>query len=41
VAEEIAEVLPKSSLHIYDRPGVIWTQRVDLRDRIAGFLNAR
>ena len=41
VAEEIAEVLPKSSLHIYDRPGVLWTQRVDLRDRIAGFLNAR
>jgi 3-oxoadipate enol-lactonase len=41
VAEEIAEVLPKSSLHIYDRPGVLWTQRGDLRDRIAGFLNAR
>ena len=41
VAEEIAEALPKSSLHIYDRPGVLWTQRVDLRDRIAGFLNAR
>jgi 3-oxoadipate enol-lactonase len=41
VAEEIAEVLPKSSLHIYDRPGVVWTQRIDLRDRIAGFLNAR
>lgn len=41
VAEEIAEALPKSSLHIYDRPGVLWTQRGDLRDRIAGFLNAR
>jgi pimeloyl-ACP methyl ester carboxylesterase len=39
VAEELAEVLPKSSLHIYDRPGVLWTQRGDLRDRIAGFLN--
>lgn len=40
-AEEIAEALPKSSLYIYDRPGVHWTQRGDLRDRIAGFLNAR
>ncbi|HZD97018.1 MAG TPA: alpha/beta hydrolase [Micromonosporaceae bacterium] len=40
VAEELAEVLPKSTLYIYDRPGVLWTQRSDLRDRIAGFLNA-
>jgi 3-oxoadipate enol-lactonase len=40
VAEELADVLPKSSIHIYDRPGVLWTQRGDLRDRIAGFLNA-
>jgi 3-oxoadipate enol-lactonase len=40
VAEELAEALPKASLHIYDRPGVLWTQRGDLRDRIAGFLNA-
>jgi pimeloyl-ACP methyl ester carboxylesterase len=40
VAEELAEVLPKSTLHMYDRPGVLWTQRGDLRDRIASFLNA-
>lgn len=40
VAEELAATLPNATLHIYDKPGVLWTQRADLRDRIAGFLNA-
>jgi pimeloyl-ACP methyl ester carboxylesterase len=39
VAEQLAAVLPQATLHVYDRPGVLWTDRADLRDRIAGFLN--
>jgi 3-oxoadipate enol-lactonase len=39
VAEQLAESLPNATLHIYDRPGVIWTQRADLRERISAFLN--
>ncbi|HEY1489084.1 MAG TPA: alpha/beta hydrolase, partial [Micromonosporaceae bacterium] len=39
VAEQLAQTLPNSTLHIYDKPGVLWTQRADLRDRIATFLN--
>ncbi|MGC9670134.1 alpha/beta fold hydrolase [Planosporangium sp. 12N6] len=39
VAEELAAALPDATLHVYDRPGVIWTDRADLRERIAGFLN--
>jgi pimeloyl-ACP methyl ester carboxylesterase len=41
VAEELAAVLPRATLHVYDEPGVLWTHRADLRDRIAGFLNER
>ena len=40
VAEQLAGVLPKATLHVYAKPGVLWTQRADLRERIAGFLNA-
>jgi 3-oxoadipate enol-lactonase len=40
VAEQLAEVLPNATLHVYDRPGVVWTQRADLRERISTFLNA-
>ena len=39
VAEDLAGVLPDVTLHVYDKPGVLWTQRTDLRDRIATFLN--
>jgi 3-oxoadipate enol-lactonase len=39
VAEELAAALPGATLHVYDRPGVLWTDRADLRERIAGFLN--
>lgn len=39
VAEQLAQVLPKATLHVYDRPGVLWTNRADLRTRIATFLN--
>ncbi|MFG2048692.1 alpha/beta fold hydrolase [Micromonospora sp. NPDC048935] len=39
VAERLAAALPQATLHVYDRPGVLWTERADLRDRIAGFLN--
>jgi pimeloyl-ACP methyl ester carboxylesterase len=39
VAERLAAQLPAAELHVYDAPGVLWTERADLRDRIAGFLN--
>ncbi len=39
VAEQLAALLPNATLHIYDKPGVLWTQRADLRDRVATFLN--
>jgi pimeloyl-ACP methyl ester carboxylesterase len=38
VAERLAGLLPRASLHIYDRPGVLWTDRADLRKRIGSFL---
>jgi pimeloyl-ACP methyl ester carboxylesterase len=37
VAERLAAALPQATLHVYDRPGVLWTARADLRQRIAGF----
>jgi 3-oxoadipate enol-lactonase len=40
VAEQLAEALPNATLHVYDRPAPVWTQRADLRERISGFLNA-
>jgi 3-oxoadipate enol-lactonase len=39
VAEELAAALPNATLHVYDRPGVLWSERADLRERISGFLN--
>ncbi|MEU3453974.1 alpha/beta hydrolase [Micromonospora sp. NPDC006766] len=39
VAEQLAAVLPHATLHVYDRPGVLWTDRADLRERISTFLN--
>jgi pimeloyl-ACP methyl ester carboxylesterase len=39
VAERLAAALGCATLHVYDRPGVLWTERVDVRERIAGFLN--
>ncbi len=39
VAERLAVALPRATLHVYDRPGVLWTERASLRDRVAGFLN--
>ncbi|GIJ07524.1 alpha/beta fold hydrolase [Micromonospora andamanensis] len=39
VAEQLATVLPRATLHRYDRPGVLWTERADLRGRISDFLN--
>ncbi len=39
VAERLAAALPQATLHVYDRPGVLWSERADLRDRISGFLN--
>lgn len=39
VAEQLAEVLPNATLHIYDQPAVLWTNRTDLRTRISEFLN--
>jgi 3-oxoadipate enol-lactonase len=39
VAEDLAAILPNATLHLYDKPGVLWTQRADVRERIATFLN--
>ncbi|MEU2665345.1 alpha/beta hydrolase [Micromonospora sp. NBC_01740] len=39
VAEQLAAALPRATLHVYDRPGVLWTERADLRSRISAFLN--
>jgi pimeloyl-ACP methyl ester carboxylesterase len=39
VAERLAALLPGASLHVYDRPDVLWTARADLRRRISEFLN--
>jgi 3-oxoadipate enol-lactonase len=39
VAERLAALLPHAEQHIYDRPDVVWSQRADLRARVAGFLN--
>ncbi|MGN9776071.1 alpha/beta fold hydrolase [Micromonospora sp. H33] len=39
VAEQLAAALPRATLHVYDRPGVLWTDRADLRERVSGFLN--
>ena len=39
VAEELAAALPQATLHVYDKPGVLWTDRADLRERLTTFLN--
>ncbi|MET7748223.1 alpha/beta hydrolase [Micromonospora sp. NPDC005367] len=39
VAEQLAAVLPQATLHVYDRPNILWTERADLRGRISAFLN--
>jgi len=39
VAEALAAALPKSTLHVYDQPAVLWTNRTDLRERVSEFLN--
>lgn len=39
VAERLTAALPGAALHVYDRPGVLWTHRGDVRERISGFLN--
>ncbi|GAA1771608.1 alpha/beta hydrolase [Luedemannella helvata] len=39
VAEALAAALPDAELHIYPRPALLWSQRADLRQRVAGFLN--
>ncbi|MGH8876606.1 MAG: alpha/beta fold hydrolase [Stackebrandtia sp.] len=40
VAERLAALLPKSQLHIFDKPDVMWTHRSELRERIGHFLNS-
>lgn len=39
VASELADLLPKAELHLYDKPNVMWNERADVRTRIADFLN--
>lgn len=38
-AERLAAALPDATLHVYDRPGGLWTHRYQVRERISGFLN--
>jgi pimeloyl-ACP methyl ester carboxylesterase len=40
VAEALAAALPCAITYMYDKPGVLWNQRGDLRERIAEFLNS-
>jgi 3-oxoadipate enol-lactonase len=40
LAEQLADVLPNATLHIYPQPAVLWTNRTDLRTRISEFLNS-
>lgn len=37
-AEQLAAALPTATLRVYDRPGLLWTRRGDLRELISGFL---
>lgn len=39
VAEQLAAALPGADLQLYDRPGLLWTHRAELRERISSFLN--
>lgn len=39
VAEELAAVLPRAQLAVFDDGGILWTHRRELRGLIAGFLN--
>jgi len=41
VARRLAGLLPAAVLHVYDRPGVLWTARADLRARIGAFLSGK
>jgi 3-oxoadipate enol-lactonase len=39
LAEQLAQTLPNATLHVYDQPAVLWTNRTDLRTRVSEFLN--
>ncbi|MBE1486721.1 alpha/beta fold hydrolase [Plantactinospora soyae] len=39
VAEQLAAALPAATLHVYDKPGLLWSNRADVRERISNFLN--
>jgi pimeloyl-ACP methyl ester carboxylesterase len=39
VAQRLAAALPAAELYVYDRPGVLWSRRRDLRERVSTFLN--
>jgi pimeloyl-ACP methyl ester carboxylesterase len=39
VAERLAAVLPAAELHVYDRPGILWSRRRELREQISEFLD--
>lgn len=40
VAQRLAGSLGGATLHLYDEPGVVWTARADLRQRISTFLRS-
>ena len=40
VAEALAERLPGATLHLYDHPAVLWSNRRELRQQISEFLNS-
>jgi pimeloyl-ACP methyl ester carboxylesterase len=39
VAEQLTAALPAATLHVYDKPGLLWSNRADVRERISNFLN--
>ena len=39
VARELVAVLPKARLHVFDRPGAAFRERVRLRELVVGFLD--
>jgi pimeloyl-ACP methyl ester carboxylesterase len=41
VAEELAGVLPRARLAMFDADGILWSHRRELRELVAGFLNQR
>lgn len=40
VARQLAALLPRATLHVFDRPGVLWSDRARFRQLVLGHLGA-